>query len=72
MPQWWGEVEDLNLMIGALKHGHKDFPKIRSGMFYLLLKSYYLDSQKSVCFLLGTDGGVCVWYVKRGMGCGQV
>lgn len=29
LPQWWGEVEDLNLMIGALKHGHKDFPKIR-------------------------------------------
>ncbi|KAH7441097.1 hypothetical protein KP509_03G025400 [Ceratopteris richardii] len=29
LPHWWGDVEDLHLMKGALKHGHKEFSKIR-------------------------------------------
>lgn len=29
LPHWWGDVEDMDLMRGALKHGHKEFTKIR-------------------------------------------
>lgn len=29
LPLWWGDVEDLHLMRGALKHGQKEFLKIR-------------------------------------------
>eukprot|EP00250_Pteridium_aquilinum_P001778 c11994_g1_i1 orf=341-5044(-) len=37
LPHWWGDVEDLHLMRGALKHGHKEFSKIREDPSFCFL-----------------------------------
>ena len=30
LPIWWSDMEDADLLLGAHKHGHRDFDKIRS------------------------------------------
>jgi hypothetical protein len=29
LPPWWKNAEDADLLLGAYKHGHRDFDKIR-------------------------------------------
>ncbi|KAI5062349.1 hypothetical protein GOP47_0022888 [Adiantum capillus-veneris] len=52
LPFWWGDVEDLHLMKGALKHGHKEFVKIREDpSFCFLARMNALKIQEGSTFL---------------------
>ncbi|MCO5572462.1 hypothetical protein L7F22_026217 [Adiantum nelumboides] len=58
LPSWWGDVEDLHLMKGALKHGHKDFLKIREDPnFCFLARMNARKSQEAFTIMTDTAEG---------------
>ncbi|BBM99082.1 protein Mpsnf1.8 [Marchantia polymorpha subsp. ruderalis] len=56
IPLWWGPQEDLDLMLGVHKHGHRDYKKVRMDPQFCFAKRMTPTQQTYEQFIASKEG----------------